>query len=509
MGPAHQAPSGRTSPGPYLALVLTSPGPHVIVILAWQVLSWYEVLVSHRQLSYAETHRLTGFMAASLHAGRFKAAMAVLHCLNEQTKRQESIAYVSGVLLCVSAILCLNSSNIATYGAALSLLRATLDRVPGGATAELTTMQLIKRPPPPPLELSTNIYEKVTIEDKARAYAFDPEPSWKSRLLQEALDAQLGIWQRRAAESGRPAPSADELLRMLLLRGGSLAESRDDTIWLISELRAIYGPHLPPCDQMGVAHLWLLLLQACTTPLKPKADAACERAYAWLMARGDDFVHLRETFEQLHSSGQRAGAAYAWAATGKRNAKAAEESWRAPLTMFLNNLKRLFADPEQQQRAFGTMVEACCVWLILQEPEPLPPPKAVAAALAAVAEAEKAAALDLKEEEEEEEEEGDEASAQRWAALSMLGALLAEFPGFWTQEQHAATSELLSSAVFLMRNPAHATKLREDMQFLVNDPPAGEVSNLFFVHPQVFLTQTPTPPLTPPLTPHPTPYPLT
>ena len=53
---------------------------------------------------------------------------------------------------------------------------------------------------------------------------------------------------------------------MLLLRGGSLRASKGDTIWLISELKAIYQPHLPNIDEMGLSHLWLLLLQICSAP---------------------------------------------------------------------------------------------------------------------------------------------------------------------------------------------------------------------------------------------------
>ena len=136
------------------------------------------------------------------------------------------------------------------FSLSLSLLRSTLDRNPAGGTTELSSMLLVLRPPPP--KPDGNPWRTLSEQQQIVQSNYDPNPGWKSKLLQEALDAQLGLWDVK----GLPL-SADELLRMLLLRGGSLRASKDDTIWLISELRAIYQPHLPNCDEMGLSHLWL------------------------------------------------------------------------------------------------------------------------------------------------------------------------------------------------------------------------------------------------------------
>ena len=77
---------------------------------------------------------------------------------------------------------------------------------------------------------------------------------------------------------------------------------------------------------------------------------------------------------------------------------------------------------------------------------------------------------------------GSDSSRSRFAALCTRKAV---------SQQHAATAELLSSYVFLLRDRKHAAKLREDMQFLVNDPPQGQLSKLFFVHPQERLDRAP------------------
>lgn len=85
------------------------------------------------------------------------------------------------------------------------------------------------------------------------------------------------------------------------------------------------------CDEMGVAHLWLILLEACTAPRTPASDTACEHAVAWLVARGGALRHTISCFEELHSSVQRApGAQYAWATTGRRDEQN-DDWWHAPL----------------------------------------------------------------------------------------------------------------------------------------------------------------------------------
>jgi len=425
----------------------------------------YEALVAHRPLAYAETHRLTGFLAASLQAGRSDAAIAALTCLQENTERQDSIPYLSGVLLCVAAVLCLNTKKVSSFTRALALLHATLDRTPSGGTSELAQMHLLKsKLPPPPEEFTAErtIFDQLTIDDRAKIYESDPAPGWKSRMLQEALDAQLGIWQRR---NKGLAPSADELLRILTLRGGAVPECRDHTVWLMSELRAIYQPHLPPCDEMGVSFLWLLLLQACTSPRTPSGDAACERAVAWLGSRGADYAPLREHFETLHSSAQQVGAQYAWAATGVKNKDNDSDSWwHTPLATYLYNLKRIYPEKEQQRRAFTVMLEACCLWLMLGQPTDVPGSETSRDAIDVAA------------------NEGGYATQQRWAVLCMLGALLAEYRELWTLKQHAATARLLSSLVFVYRDPKTALKLRANMQYLVTDPPPNEISKLSFLH---------------------------
>ena len=63
--------------------------------------------------------------------------MAALRVMREQTQREESISYLSGVLLCVSAVLSLNCRKVRTFASALTLLRATLDRVPADAHARV------------------------------------------------------------------------------------------------------------------------------------------------------------------------------------------------------------------------------------------------------------------------------------------------------------------------------------------------------------------------------------
>lgn len=446
---------------------------------ASQALEWFEVLTRHRSLAYGECHQLVGLIACSLEAGRHIVAMAALRALRDHTARIEALPYVNGVLLCVAAVLSINAARLEMFSLAQSLLRATLDRSPAGATAELTNMQLVLRPPPPPP--SNDPWRSIATEQERVMAAYDPNPSWKSRLLQEALDAQLGLWDLK----GTPL-SADELLRMLLLRGGSLRSAQEDTMWLLSELKAIYQPHLPNIDEMGIAHVWLMLLQVCTAPRTPKADLVCEQAVAWLTARGGHLTALRGAFEELHSSSQRApGAAYAWAQTGKKGDGEDADWWHQTLARYLSGVKGLCPSNEEQRRAFSVMLEACCLWLMIEEPieevaelskgvsvvsnaaeaaELAFEQAAAAAAAAAAHEAAKSAA-----------------SAQRWAALCMLGALLSEFRGPWSQQQHEATSQLLSSLVFSLSDARHAAKLRKDMQFLVADPPAGQTSSLHFV----------------------------
>lgn len=177
----------------------------------------YEALVAHRPLAYAETHRLTGFLAASLQAGRSDAAIAALTCLQENTERQDSIpyalmhspsidhpihsyhlltppftadvhyvqpshfltfprrSYLSGVLLCVAAVLCLNTKKVSSFTRALALLHATLDRTPSGGTSELAQMHLLKsKLPPPPEEFTAErtIFDQLTIDDRAKIYEY-------------------------------------------------------------------------------------------------------------------------------------------------------------------------------------------------------------------------------------------------------------------------------------------------------------------------------------------------
>ena len=448
---------------------------------AAQSLEWFEVLTRHRALAYAEVHRLVGFLAASVEANRHEVSMGILKTLREHTKRLNALPYLNGVLLCVAAVLGCNARHVEMFSLSLSLLRSTLDRNPAGGTTELSSMLLVLRPPPP--KPDGNPWRTLSEQQQIAQSNYDPNPGWKSKLLQEALDAQLGLWDVK----GLPL-SADELLRMLLLRGGSLRASKDDTIWLISELRAIYQPHLPNCDEMGLSHLWLLMLQACSAPRTPDADAACEQAVAWLTVRGGSLEHLRGAFEELHSSSAVKGAAYAWAQTGKKEVGEGDDWWHTPLAKYLNIVKGLCMSAEDQQRAFSVMLEACCLWLMLDEPPDAVAEAEAAAALtasvptnaaeAAVAEANAAAAATAAR-----ETAAKQALSQRWAALVMLGSLLHEFRGPWSAEQHAATAELLSSLVFSIKEPTHAAKLRSDMQWLVADPPDGHAAALLFVQP--------------------------
>ena len=442
-----------------------------------EALLWFGALVRHRPLAYAECHRLVALLAVSFTSGRYEVARATLLMLRDHTAQLESLNYRSGVLLCVAAVLAANSQGVDTFALALSLLRATLQRTPAVGTTDLAHMELVRRPPP-----ATVTRPDGTV---ATEHSYDPDPMWKSRLLQEALDAQLALWDVR----GQPL-SADELLRMLLLRGGALARSREDAIWLFSELKAIYQPHLPPCDELGIAHLWLLLQQACAAPRKPAGDAACEQAVSWIAARGGAFEHTRQAFEQLHSSADRSlgAAAYAWATGGSAQSANAESEnwWHTSVAEYLATLKGVFPSGEEQQRAFTVMLEACCLHLLLEEDaataagavlsqQPSAEPGTAAesedggaAAAAAAAAAEAAASPEA-------------IVAQRWATLCLLGALLTEFRGLWSASQHAATAQLLSSLAFSLANTVHAAKLRADMQWLVTDPTAEGGASLLFV----------------------------
>lgn len=206
---------------------------------AAQALAWLEVLTAHRPLSYGECHRLVGFITISLEAGRWHAAMATLTMLRDHTARLRALPYLNGALLCVVAIVTMNCRRVETFVLAQSLLRAVLDRTPASGAADIKTMQLLRREEPVLSPL--NPFGRTLDKDELLAqYAFDADPGWKSRLLQEALDAQLGLWDARGQQL-----SADELLRMLLVRGGTLRTSRADTLWLLSELKAVYQPHLP------------------------------------------------------------------------------------------------------------------------------------------------------------------------------------------------------------------------------------------------------------------------
>ena len=72
---------------------------------------------------------------------------------------------------------------------------------------------------------------KYELEIRKAAYRAVNEGDYDT--IVDALAAKMGSTELQAKR--------DELLRMLLLRGGSLGGgTRDDTIWLISELRAIY-----------------------------------------------------------------------------------------------------------------------------------------------------------------------------------------------------------------------------------------------------------------------------
>jgi len=464
-----------------------------------RALLWHRALTSHRQLAHAETFKLVSFLAVSLGARRAEAARATLVYLHDHTVRQNSIPYKDGVLLSVAGVLGLNTAKVADFTTALSLVHAALDRTPAGDASELSAMQLVQRTPPlPPAVLagvcspfdsleahrfptSSRSPFPYTLDDHAKA---DAAPGWKSCMLQEALDAQLGLWQRRLG--GQP-PSADGLLRLLTLRGGALPACRDDAIWLISELRAIYQPHLPQCDEMAISLLWLRLLQACTSPRTSTGDAACERAVAWLSTRGADYLPLREHFEALHSSrqptgtmmgaqlGAKLGAKLAWATAGVTNQdNEADAWWQQPLAAYLSSLRRLYHEREQQRRAFSAMLEACCQWLMLGQPGSLPasPPTTAAksdTAGAAVTPEDLTNLTNL-------------ASAERWAALCMLQALLHEYRELWTLEQHAATASLLSSLVFVYSEPRAALKLRAAMQYLVTDPSSGQPPKLHFLH---------------------------
>ena len=267
---------------------------------------------------------------------------------------------------------------------------------------------------------------------------------WKSQLLLPALSAQIVGY-------GGAAPSADEVLRGLLLRGGPLAECHENTVWLLSALRELYAPHFPTCDQLSLSLLWTLLLRACTSPREPDSDAAAAFADSWLAARGHGFENLRNCFLALHSS--RAAERDVAAVGLKGESREAADWWLAPLSAFVQELRAVFQDPDEQQRCFDVLLQASCQGLQLSEE-----------------------AAD-----EEETEESSAGGAQKWASLCMLDALLAEFRGHWQREQHTATAQLLSSWVFSLDDD-HAAKLRVCMQRLAADPPAdADLSCLKFI----------------------------
>jgi hypothetical protein len=93
-------------------------------------LGWFEVLTRHRQLTYAELHRLVAFFAASVDAGRLEVAMATLDMLREHTSRLHSLNYRGGVLLCVAAVVGMNCARVDVFATAQALLRACIDRDP-------------------------------------------------------------------------------------------------------------------------------------------------------------------------------------------------------------------------------------------------------------------------------------------------------------------------------------------------------------------------------------------
>ena len=103
----------------------------------------YEALVRHRELSYAECHRVCLYLCACVASGRSEAATAALTLLRDHTRAQREIGYLSGVLLCVTAVLTMNSAVRALFGLGLSLLRATLDRAPGSSAVEISRMRSV------------------------------------------------------------------------------------------------------------------------------------------------------------------------------------------------------------------------------------------------------------------------------------------------------------------------------------------------------------------------------
>ena len=374
---------------------------------------------------------------------------ATLTALRDHTVRLEELPYLSGVLLCVAAVLTVNSKRVEIFCLSQSLLRACLDRTPARATTDLASMMLIRRAQPgaPPESQFGRVIDPNEIMHR---YNLDPEPAWKSRLLQEALDAQLALWDARGLQL-----TADELLRMLLVRGGVLRAARSDTIWLISELKAIYQPHLDECDEMAVALLWLILLEVCSQPRTKGGDDACEYALAWLTARGGQLQHLKPCFEELHSSARRGVAAmggYHWLGGNKAED---ENWWLVPVGQYLATLRALCPGQEEQKHAFAVMLEVCCLTLMLETA----PMNAVDAADDAAPPA------------------GTRRAATRAFRAAARGAMMlggCSTSSAFDRPQHAATAQLFSSLFFSLLDRDHAAKLRENMQWLVVEPPEGE-----------------------------------
>jgi len=392
-------------------------------------LEWYEaiVLASPDGLPYDDAHRVALLVAACQAQGEAAVVAAALNLLCSYATAAPAVPYATATLLACVAVPSLSSPLVKQFALSQSILRSLLERRLQPDDLLLVTEEAAAAAPP------------MSVLPAA------PDTSgWKSQLLLPALSAQIVAY-------GGAAPSADEVLRGLLLRGGPLAECHENTVWLLSALRELYAPHFPTCDQLSLSLLWTLLLRACTSPREPDSDAAAAFADSWLAARGHGFENLRNCFLALHSS--RAAERDVAAVGLKGESREAADWWLAPLSAFVQELRAVFQDPDEQQRCFDVLLQASCQGLQLSEE-----------------------AAD-----EEETEESSAGGAQKWASLCMLDALLAEFRGHWQREQHTATAQLLSSWVFSLDDD-HAAKLRVCMQRLAADPPAdADLSCLKFI----------------------------